>query len=284
MGYRRFGAAPHSDGARNVVIALHGTPGSRLKFAAMDAPAKALGIEVIAPDRWGYGKTDVPSRPSLSQFVDDLAAFADGLGVERFAVVGVSGGGPYATCSAALLGRRIRALGLVSPVGPIAGRTAAKDMTLFHKFCFGVLPRLSFVTGAVFGLFRFGLRTAPSVAMKIAMAHAAPADKETIAQDVVRHRLITTFQEGLRPGLRGPMIDLQLFGREWGVQLNTITAPSRLWIGGDDRNVPLTAARDLSDCISQCAYCELAGEGHLWVATHYGEILDWVNQKKDGDA
>ncbi len=270
LGYRRFGADRGP-----VVIALHGTPGSRLKFSALDVDAQRLGLQVIAPDRWGYGLTTAPVQPSLGSFAHDMALLSDALNIDRFGIVGVSGGGPYAAAVAAKLGARVAALALVSPVGQIICPAGPPIMSRFHGFCFRALPRLPFLTGAVFHLFRSGLRYNPKLAMQMAMARAAPADKIIMNCDEVRTRLTKTFIEGLRPGVSGPIIDLELFGRAWDCSLQDISASSKVWIGAQDSNVPISAARALSQSIDGCELTELADEGHLWVAQNYDVILHW---------
>jgi pimeloyl-ACP methyl ester carboxylesterase len=121
------------------VIALHGTPGSRLKYAVADGTAASLGLRLISPDRWGYGGTDAHPDPSLATYAQDVDFIAGLLGLGRFGVIGISGGGPYAVAAAARLGSRITRLALVAPVGSIA-ETPRREMRPFHRFCFRVLP------------------------------------------------------------------------------------------------------------------------------------------------
>src|SRR5262249_55578279 len=76
------------------VFLLHGTPGSR--FAGQsDASAYAnVGARVITYDRPGYGGSDRFRGRRFVDCVADVSAIADSLGVERFAVIGGSSGGP----------------------------------------------------------------------------------------------------------------------------------------------------------------------------------------------
>lgn len=276
------------------VLALHGTPGSRLKFRVAGEHAQRLGLRVVAPDRWGYGGTDRHPDPSLPAFAADIAAFAGLLGIGRFAVMGVSGGGPYATAVAACLADRVAALALVAPVGPMAlvapgdqtalGQIAGDDragedrlsISAFHRFCFGPFARSRLGPRLVFGGLRRLLRFSPQVGMRIAMANVPDADRRVLATSGVSARLAATFIEGLRPGADGPAIDLSLFAKAWGVPLGNVTAASRLWIGTADRNVPIAAAQRLGRRLPACSVIDLPDAGHLWVALNYGVVLDWI--------
>ena len=155
---RTLGFKVYGDPAGAPLLFLHGTPGSRLKFAIGHAAGKALGLAIVAPDRWGYGLSDAPRAPSLPAFAADMAALMDHLGHARFAVGGISGGGPYAAGVAACLAPRVAALALVSPMGPVADPATRRALSHFHRFSFGALPRSPRAIALVFALFRASLR------------------------------------------------------------------------------------------------------------------------------
>ena len=273
--YRCYGAV---DG--RPVLALHGTPGSRLKFSTTDDSARRLGLRVIAPDRWGYGGTDVHPVPSLAAFAADMGSLADTLGLARFAVMGVSGGGPYAAATAALLPTRVAVLALVAPVGPMAGEDNGAVTTL-HRFCFGPLARRPGVVAAIFGGLRGLLQLSPRLGLSVAMLNVPRADRQILATGDVATRLARTFIEGLRPGARGPAIDLHLFGAPWDVPLTEAHMPARLWIGSEDRNVPRVATQRLAERLPRCTVEPLHGAGHLWVAVHYDDVLGWIAEASE---
>lgn len=271
VAFARFGAM---DG--HPVLALHGTPGSRLKFAVADAAAKELGLALIAIDRWGYGATDPHPRPTLEAFVDDMSDLLARLGVDRFAVMGVSGGGPYTAALAARLGARVTAAALVSPVGPIAGKVASRDLAAFHRFAFGAFPRHRWLMAMAFGAFRRALLRSPALAMKVVVARARPVDRLMMGDITVGGRLAHSFRVGLAGGTRGMAIDMAIFAAPWGVDLAAAVAPSRIWIGGQDTSVPLAAVRVLARELPGATVVELPEAGHLWIARHYPEVLGWL--------
>jgi pimeloyl-ACP methyl ester carboxylesterase len=245
---------------------------------------RALRLAIIAPDRWGYGLSDPHPAPSLGAFAEDMAALMDRLGQERFAVGGISGGGPFAAAAAARLGARVRALALVSPMGRIADRECRQSLSRFHRVLFPALARWPVATRVVFRLFRLSLARSPRLATWLATVRSGAKDRALISRPDINGRLIGSFLEGLRPGMAGPVTDMRLFAEPWPVDLAAIRAPAKLWIGADDPAVPLPAARLLARSIPGCAMTELPGEGHFWAAAHAAEVLAWVSDTLEADA
>jgi pimeloyl-ACP methyl ester carboxylesterase len=275
VSYRSYGAA---DGAP--VIALHGTPGSHLKFAAAAEAAGGLGLRLIALDRWCYGQTEAPGDPRLTTFADDVRQIADTLGFDRFAVVGISGGGPFAAAVAAELGSRVSALALVAPVGPIHGVTPAPKLGPAHHATFRILPHIPGVLPTAFRALRRVAGRSPRLATRLAAGLARGADRAIARDPDFADSLGRTFAVGLASSVWGPVIDLQLFARSWDVALGATVAPAHIWIGDQDRNVPLAAvdalARELGRNACAVTVTRLSGHGHFWIALNYGQVLSWI--------
>jgi pimeloyl-ACP methyl ester carboxylesterase len=273
---RALGFKVYGDPAGAPLLFLHGTPGSRLKFAIGHEAGNELGLAIVAPDRWGYGLSDPPKVPALEAFAADMAALMDHLGHAQFAVGGISGGGPYAAAVAAGLASRVTALALVSPMGPIDDPECRRSLVCFHRFAFTVLPRSPRAIAAVFALFRVSLARSSRLAAELATLRAGARDKALLRRPDVARWLLGSFREGLRSGVAEPVCDMQLFSRSWGVDLGAIRAPARAWIGAADTAVPISAARLLARSIPGCALKELPAEGHFWVAANYRAVLDWI--------
>lgn len=270
-GGRRMSFAEYGDATGPPVIALHGTPGSRLKFSSIAPAATRHGLRIIAPDRWGYGGTDAVRRPTLAGYAADVLELADRLGIERFALLGISGGGPYAAAAANVAGERLTRLALVSPVGPVR-LTPPGDVSQFHRFCFLVLPRLSGVPRAAFEAYRLLLTWVPSLAVRIATS--AAADRKLMQDPEQRLAIARVFQAGLARSARGPVMDIEAFAGLWDIR-ELSPGQARTWIGLNDQNVPVAAARTLA-ALMGADLVEIAGAGHYWFTAHHDDVLDWL--------
>jgi pimeloyl-ACP methyl ester carboxylesterase len=269
LAVRRYGAA-----AGLPVLALHGTPGAGSKFACFDDLAAQRNLTIIAPDRWGYGRTPTPSVASLAAFADAADALMTAHGVSRYGVLGISGGGPYAAALAACKPDRVAALALVSPVGEMAG--AGHELEPLHRLCFSVLPRIPGAIRMVFALLATGLRYAPRTTLRLAYLSAAAPDRCAVADRQLGGAIAELFREGLAQGGAGAALDMRLFSMPWDVQLAEITAPARLWIGTADRNVPVRRAFALGAAIPGCMVDVAPDAGHLGSVEQGARVLDWV--------
>lgn len=114
LGYAEFG-----DRDGSPVVDCHGFPGSRLEARLTDAAALGLGLRIVAPDRPGYGRSDYQPHRCLADWPRDVVALADALGSSRFAVLGVSGEGPYALACAGRLQARVSRVGIICALGEL---------------------------------------------------------------------------------------------------------------------------------------------------------------------
>ena len=98
------------------VLWQHGTPNIGAPPVPLFAAAERLGLRWVGHDRPGYGGSSPQPGRSVASVAADVAAVADALGIDRFAVMGHSGGGPHALACGALLPDRV--LAVVTASGP----------------------------------------------------------------------------------------------------------------------------------------------------------------------
>src|SRR5690242_9051910 len=115
---RRLAYAEHGDPSGQPVLMFHGSPGSRVQSHPDVSIARELGLRVLTVDRPGYGLSDRHPGRALLDWPADVEALADALGLGRFPIIGVSGGGPHAAACAFRLPHRVTRLALASSAGP----------------------------------------------------------------------------------------------------------------------------------------------------------------------
>jgi pimeloyl-ACP methyl ester carboxylesterase len=267
LGYAEYGVT-----AGQPVLAFHGTPGSRLMLRIADAPAQRLGVRLIAPDRPGYGLSSPQPGRQIADWADDMTELAGALGLERFAVAGISGGGPYAEACAWKMPERITVAGIISGMGPLVDEVRA-ELGRTHRAGFAMMRTVPIVLRALMGGANVGWQRAPKLLMSRIHALLPPVDQAIVAHREVQESLRAGLREGFRQGGRGASDELALFARPWSFRLADIRAPVRLWHGEADPIVPAAmghyAARTIPDCRAEF----LPGAGHYWVFGHIEELL-----------
>ena len=101
------------------VFVFHGTPGSRLQVSLDEEPINAAKVRFVAVDRPGYGHSTFQQGRRLTDWPLDVSSLADHLNIDKFSVIGISGGGPHAAVCARLLPDRVMGAGVVEWSGPI---------------------------------------------------------------------------------------------------------------------------------------------------------------------
>src|SRR5436190_460203 len=128
---RVVGIYEYGEPSGRPVFVLHGTPACGAGFAWADEPARVRGVRLIAPDRPGVGLSARQDAYRVCDYPEQIAALADAMSLDSFAVWGYSGGGPYAVACAAQLGPRLRHAALAQEWGVNAAAITA-NMTIWH--------------------------------------------------------------------------------------------------------------------------------------------------------
>ena len=121
--------------SQHTAFYIHGTPSCRLEFLGLNqALLDALGLLLIGVDKPGYGQSDPHHGRSLKSFVQDLQELADHLQIQRFLLIGVSGGGPYSWATAKYAPHRVKGVLILSGAGNLGmSCTAMLQFTHFVK-------------------------------------------------------------------------------------------------------------------------------------------------------
>lgn len=273
---RRLGYADYGRGDGRPLIAFHGTPGSRLMLRIARQPARRLGIRLIAPDRPGFGLSDPLPGRRLPDWADDVAALADALAIERFAVVGISGGGPYAIACAYRMPTRLTAVGVVSGLGPLSGAALVRRLGPRYRVALALARHAPWLLRGLTLAARRGWERRPDRLFERLRARMPAADRAIVARPEARAALMIAFREAFRDGGRALAEELRVFARPWGFELAAVEVPVRLWHGDADAVVPLAVARALAAALPHGRLEIRAGAGHYWFFEHIDMLLEAV--------
>ena len=278
---RTLACAQWGDPAGTPVFVLHGTPGCRLNRHPDNDKIAATGARVVTYDRPVYGGSDRHRGRSVNDCVADVAALADTLGFDRFAVTGGSGGGPHCLAVAAGLPDRVTRAVCVVGVAPY-------DL-LGDAWLDGMDPEnLKEFQWALEGEDRLETELTRESAAMLARIADDPAtvlgdfdlpeeDRAIFARPDIAKVMTEALTECVRTGIWGWADDDIAFTKPWGFDPATITVPTAVWWGSKDVLVPPAhgewIARTVPDAIPRVD----AGGGHLGDPdTQVEELYGWL--------
>ncbi|TFG95432.1 MAG: alpha/beta fold hydrolase, partial [Myxococcales bacterium] len=126
-GGRRLGFAEFGPANGRPLVWLHGTPGARLQIAPQARQlAHERSVRIVSVERPGVGESAPHTFEAVVDFASDIEQLCDALDIERFAVAGLSGGGPYALACAHEMPERVLAGAILGGVAPSVGSDAAE--------------------------------------------------------------------------------------------------------------------------------------------------------------
>lgn len=270
---RELGWSEYGDPNGWPIFGFHGTPGTRRQLCRNDADPANAGVRLITLDRPGYGLSTFQPNRRLVDWPADVAALADHLGIDRFSVVGVSGGGPHSLVCAALLPERVVTAGVVCGAGPVSApelktevpsRTAAL-LDLIYKH-----PKLAvYVSYAQLG----GLRLFGDRGLDLFIRTLPPADAEIANRPEIRADFKREVATATRTTARAQVQDLTLFSSDWGFDLAAIHTPVVFWQGDADKTVPPAHAYFMHERVPGSVLHIEPGAAHLFAIDHLERIL-----------
>ena len=218
---------------------------------------------MIALDRPGFGLSDPKPGRRLSDWPDDVTDAADALDLDRFAVAGASGGGPFAVACAARIPDRLIAVGVLCGLGPPESRRSGDRMMARNRLGLTLASRAPRLVRAVLGVAGLVVpRAAPAIVAHIAR-NVRPCDRAALADPDVRRIIAGSFREAFLRGSAGAAADGLIYGRSWDVDPGAIRVPVHFWHGEDDVVVPATMTRWLERVIPDARATYYPGEGHF---------------------
>lgn len=250
-----------SDGSLAVVW-LHGTPNVGEPPEPLLAPAAVRGMQWVSYDRPGYGRSTPHPGRDVASAAADVATVADALGIERFALMGHSGGATHALACAALLPGRALAVAAVSGTAPFV----AEGLDWFSG-----MANPGTVLAALQG------RAALEAYLASDDDGPDPFTPEDSAALARRWSWVADVAGRAFAGGTTGMVDDELaYVAPWGFDLANVTMPVLVVHGGQDRMVPAAHGRWLARRLPAAEMWLRPEDGHITVLDAGVGALDWL--------
>lgn len=261
------------------VMFFHGTPHSRL-WCPDIAATRAAGVHLVIPDRPGYGGSDEPpATQTMRAWTHDVVQLADALRLDRFGVVGWSGGATYALACAAVIPERVSG----------AGETGGAGWPIDEEP--GAFERLSEAGRQIHALARADPGAAIPLAEQRAAEWVVPLQEhpesimgENDPPEDVRHfsdpawaaNFYAAISEGVRIGPRCNAWDSVAGYGPWGFDLGDVTIDFNVWHGAHDPEERQSSVGFWAARIPGARVTTFEDSGHFAVVDHWGEMLSAV--------
>jgi pimeloyl-ACP methyl ester carboxylesterase len=265
-------------GSGPAVLLIHGIPGSWRQCVPLAEDIAATeatdGFKVILPSRPGYGRTPVTVGRSYEDQADAFAALLDALGIEKAAVLGISGGGPIAVALAQRHHERVSALVMACAMAPHLTKVPpAMRLVRIPWLAEFLGPRLRerdrqrvADPAAVDTYLRASLTP-----QEYASVEAEPQVRDDLLRHSLGHLEAPAGISGQRNDLAA-VLNARRHAQQHGVpSYDKVSCPVLLMYGECDGVIPMTHARYYAEALPSAELVSFENAGHVFALTRRGE-------------
>lgn len=275
LGYAEFGS---QNADATALFVFHGLPGSRLDPATFHGVGCELNVRVIGTDRPGIGLSSPQPTRKLLDWPADVRQLARHLNLDRYYVLGISGGGPYAlACAHQLPGTELLGVGLMASLGPWHLGTAGMALrlrVLLNSVAYAPWLARRMLDATFAAPAQDPNPDTIKALMESALASMTPADQEYCLQPDVLDIASASLRESYKNNSDAMVDDGRVLTSDWGFKLDEISVPKlRLWYGTEDNHTPLSLGQYLADHIPNAVMKEFKGATHHTIHYRSSDIL-----------
>lgn len=273
LGYAEYGLTEGTP-----VFHFHGTGSSRLEGKLFHRKGEEHNTRIIAIDRPGFGLSDFQDR-NLLDWPDTVLELAEFLKIDKFSVMGISGGGPHTiVCGYKIPGRLHKWIAIGTPGPP---EISSKHFSRLFRLQGWIFKHFSF-TYAQYMKMISKTTSDPERLKSFTRKHQKqypPADAKFILENGEEYLPLISraIKEGTRQTLKGAIREMKIFSSSWGFQLEDISPDQEiiLWHGEDD--LTFNAVKEMSNIIPNCVPKFFPKEGHFSVfINHLDEHFSYL--------
>ncbi|MEP6810324.1 MAG: alpha/beta hydrolase [Chthoniobacterales bacterium] len=265
----------YGDPAGVPVIFCHGWPSSRTMAQLVETAALENGVRVISPDRPGIRGSSYQKGRTLEDWPAVVRALVEHLSLDRFHLLAISGGAPYAYATARALPEQVRALAIVSGAPPLVGLEDHSGLLPMHRRLLRVYAWQPEVLRALFHLARPFLLVRPPLRLRpLLLRFLQPCDAQALRERAAFESCFESARQAWSGSAQGLIADAEIYVRPWGFEPEEIQRPVRMWHGKEDRTFAFHLAEELCARLPDCRLNLVENAGHYSLPIRYmGEIL-----------
>ncbi len=270
----------YGDLAGHPAIFFHGLIGSYYQASYIAEQAVHHGLRIIAPNRPGVGKSGFVNRLSALEAVPDIEDLTAALQIDRFSVIGISGGTPYALACLLRLGSRIRTTTVISGMGPMRLSGALRGMDRQRRLALELGSRYPNLAKQESRRWGERFRAHPRAFLDRLVATWPAADQKLFEREDIFELFLLDLRQVFIEG-NGPETfsqDLRLY-RHYGFSLAELPRDRHvtLWQGLDDIIVPPAMAWRMAQTLPRCEAHFVPG-GHFVAISISDQIIARMKQ------
>jgi pimeloyl-ACP methyl ester carboxylesterase len=257
------------------VFFCHGWPSSRTMAELAHEAARDLGVRIISPDRPGIRDSGFQPDRRLADWPALLKTLADHFGIDRFRILAISGGAPYAYASGWMMPDRVEKIAVVSGAPPLDELKDHDGLLPIHRQMLrwresrpGLLKAL-FHLARPFAALRMPIRLRP-----LLLRFLQPCDANVLRESRAFDICFDSARKAWRSSALGVMTDAEIYATPWGFRLEDVHVPVSLWHGTKDRTFAPRLAQDVASRLPSCDFRLVEDAGHYSLPIRYmPEIL-----------
>jgi pimeloyl-ACP methyl ester carboxylesterase len=268
---RQMGFAEYGDPEGQPIFYFHGLPGSRLEAGHLHEVAIVNNFRLIGLDRPGMGFSSIEPKRSILSWVEDVEAFADSMNIDKFSIVGHSGGAPFVAACAYTIPNRLNGAAIVSGMAPFENSEATASLSRGQRIVNRLINAIPWVAHVMMKFTSIMLNK-PGM-LKQMLKQMSEADQLVFCDTQSSKAIIEATKEAFRSGVSGASQEIILSLKPWGFKLENITYPITIWQGGRDKQAPEMHARIYAKLMPNANLMFFKEEGHLSIFKNHGEEI-----------
>ena len=268
---RWLGYAEYGDPSGKTILYFHGGLSSRLDVAFSNPLCRARKIRLLSVDRPGIGLSDLQKNRKLLDWPDDICELAHTLNLDRFAVLGWSGGGPYALACAFKIPERLTYVGIAAGMCPLRPPATVHELGLLID---RILFPLSEHVPELAELLVNSAKHIPATVLKWLLEQELTSSSDlNLIRTLNADQATNFFYEAVRFSAQGTVNDYRILGDEWGFKLTDIVIEVQLWQGEEDFLLPMAHVKYLTDRLRFSKLTIVPGQGHFLLRAIMNDVL-----------